>query len=83
MVIQFSFSASVIEEAQLQVVQIYFDTSTYDEIAQDVKITTEAALGLIGGTMGLFTGFSVLSGIEILYHFVKFFLSGYVFRRGK
>ena len=83
MVIQFSFSASVIEEAQLQVVQIYFDTSTYDEIAQDVKITTEAALGLIGGTMGLFTGFSVLSGIEILYHVVKFFLSGYVFRRGK
>ena len=33
-----------------------------------------AQLGLIGGTMGLFTGFSILSGIEILYFVGKFFL---------
>ena len=32
-----------------------------------------AQLGLIGGTMGLFTGFSILSGIEILYFIAKFF----------
>ena len=32
----------------------------------------EAALGLIGGTMGLLTGFSILSGIEILYYIVRF-----------
>ena len=30
-------------------------------------MTLVGALGLIGGTMGLFTGFSILSGIEILY----------------
>ena len=36
------------------------------------KVTMEAALGLIGGTMGLLTGFSILSGIEILYYIVRF-----------
>ena len=38
-------------------------------------MTTEAALGLIGGTMGLFTGFSILSGVEIIYYFAKLFMS--------
>ena len=35
----------------------------------------ESALGLIGGTMGLLTGFSILSGIEIIYYTIKFFFS--------
>ena len=35
-------------------------------------MTLVAQLGLIGGTMGLFTGFSILSGIEILYFAAKF-----------
>ena len=69
------FSAATIEFAPLQLVQIYFDTATYDEIERDVKVTLEAQLGLIGGTMGLLTGFSILSGVEIIYFVVKFFLS--------
>ena len=32
----------------------------------------EAQLGLIGGTMGLLTGFSILSGVEILYYILRF-----------
>ena len=70
-------------------VHIYFDTSTFDRVEKDVKVwlnwkkimlllkqkvTLMAQLGLIGGTMGLFTGFSILSGIEILYFSAKFFL---------
>ena len=35
----------------------------------------EAALGLVGGTMGLLTGFSILSGVEIVYYAAKFILS--------
>ena len=35
----------------------------------------EAALGLVGGTMGLLTGFSILSGVEIIYYVLKFFMS--------
>ena len=68
------FSASTIE-SPLQMVQIYFDTATFDQIDRDVKITTVAALGLIGGTMGLLTGFSILSGVEIVYFVLKFFMS--------
>ena len=55
--------------------RIYFDTETYDEILKDEKVTLEASLGLIGGTMGLFTGFSILSGVEIIYYLAKFFMS--------
>ena len=29
-------------------------------------------IGLVGGTMGLFTGFSILSIVEILYFGAKF-----------
>ena len=68
------------EPPPLQVVEIFFDTATYDEIEQDVKMTTEAQLGLIGGTMGLLTGFSILSAIEILYFLIKFFCSLRVWR---
>ena len=55
-------------------VQIYFNTQTYDKVVKDVKVTMEAQLGLIGGTMGLFTGFSILSGVEIVYYFIMFFM---------
>ena len=51
----------------LELVQIYFDTATFDDIERDKKIKTEAQLSLIGGTMGLLTGFSIISGIEIIF----------------
>ena len=54
-------------ESTLQLVQIYFDTATYDEVERDKKIKTEAQLSLIGGTMGLLTGFSIISGVEIIF----------------
>ena len=54
---------------------MYLGSATYDEIEKDEKVTLEAALGLIGGTMGLFTGFSILSGVEIIYYLAKFFMS--------
>ena len=59
---------------QLQVVQIYFDTATYDEIVKDVSVTLADQLGAIGGTMGLFAGFSFLSAVEVLYFLVKYML---------
>ena len=37
----------------------------------DVKVTIESQLGLIGGTMGLLTGFSILSGVEIVYFILR------------
>ena len=47
---------------------IYFGTSTLDEIAKDTKMKLETMIGVIGGTCGLLTGFSILSGVEILYY---------------
>ena len=63
------------ETMKLQTINILFGTGTYDEIVKDDRVTTEAALGIIGGTMGLFTGFSILSGVEIIYHIALFFFN--------
>ena len=52
-------------------VHIYFDTATFDLIEKDTKNTVETQISVIGGTMGLFTGFSILSAVEILYFTVK------------
>ena len=60
-------------EPNLRLVRIYFDTAAFDDIERDKKIKTEAQLSLIGGTMGLFSGFSIISGIEIIFFLGKFF----------
>ena len=62
-------------DVNLDFILIHFDTTTYDQIERDKKITLEGQLGLIGGTMGLLTGFSILSGVEILYYLAKFFIA--------
>ena len=54
--------------AEFDVFLIYFGTSTFDEIAKDTKMKLETMIGVIGGTCGLLTGFSILSGVEILYY---------------
>ena len=62
-------------ESDFKLVQIFFDTASFDEIERDKKIKFEAQLSLIGGTMGLLTGFSIISGIEIICFVVKLFFS--------
>ena len=58
-----------------QLVNIYFATATFDNIERDKKIKTEAQLSLIGGTMGLLTGFSIISGVEIICFLAKLLIS--------
>ena len=58
-------------QSTLQLVQIYFDTATFDEVERDKKINTEAQLSLIGGTMGLLTGVSIMSGVEIVFFLLR------------
>ena len=57
----------------LRLVRIFFDTATFDDIERDKEIKVEAQLSLIGGTMGLFTGFSIISSVEIIYFLAKAF----------
>ena len=51
--------------------RIYFDTPTFDRIEKDRAAKFVDMLSAIGGTMGLLTGFSIISGVEILYFAVK------------
>ena len=75
---------------ELHVVHIYFNTPTFDHITkvsdiiiiyhkllpdhQDAKTNTMTQISVIGGTLGLFTGFSIMSAVEIIYFIVKSFL---------
>ena len=50
---------------------IFFDTASYDEITRDKRIKFDGQLSLIGGTMGLLTGFSIISGVEIIFFLIR------------
>ena len=52
---------------KLRLVRIYFDTPTFDRIEKDSAVKGVDMLSAIGGTMGLLTGFSIISGVEIIY----------------
>ena len=54
-------------EPTLHLVHIYFDTATFDNVERDQRVKFEAQISLVGGTMGLLTGFSIISGIETIY----------------
>ena len=58
-------------ELKLHIVNIYFNTPTVDEITKDAKTNIMTQISVIGGTLGLFTGFSIMSGFEILYFVVR------------
>ena len=51
--------------------KIYFDTPTFDRITKDRAAKFVDMLSAIGGTMGLLTGFSLISGVEIIYFATK------------
>ena len=55
----------------LRFVRIYFDTPKFDKIEKDRAAKFVDMLSAIGGTMGLLTGFSIISGVEILYFVAK------------
>ena len=54
---------------------IYIDTPAFDEITKDVSSSFTDQLSTIGGTFGLLTGFSLISGVEILFFLAKFLMS--------
>ena len=63
-----------------KVVEVYLDTPTFDKITMDAKTNFVTQISVIGGTLGLFSGFSILSGFEIIYFMMKF-LFGLVMAR--
>ena len=55
--------------------RIYFDTPTFDIVTKDRAAKFVDMLSAIGGTMGLLTGFSIISGVEIFYFAGKIVLN--------
>ena len=62
------------KRTKLRYVKIKFDTSTFDRVTKDQAAKFVDILSAIGGTMGLLTGFSIISGVEILYLTAKIFI---------
>ena len=55
--------------------RLYFYATTFDRITKDRAAKFVDMLSAIGGTMGLLTGFSIISGVEILYFTAKFVIN--------
>ena len=60
---------------KLHRVEILFNTPTFDKIKMDERANFVVKMSSFGGTMGLLTGFSLISGVEIIYFVVKFALN--------
>ena len=57
--------------SNLKYVKISLRTPKFDLITMDRAAKFVDMLSAIGGTMGLLTGFSIISGVEIIYFAVK------------
>ena len=51
--------------------RIYFGAETFNQVTKDRAVKFVDEISAIGGTLGLFTGFSIISAIEIGYLGVK------------
>ena len=60
---------------KLHLVRIFFDSPAFDRITKDRAAKFVDYVSAIGGTMGLLTGFSIISAVEIVYFVVKFIFS--------
>ena len=58
-------------ELNLKYVRIYFGAETFNRVTKDRAVKFVDEISAIGGTMGLFTGFSIMSAVEIVYFGVK------------
>ena len=55
-------------------VRIYFDAATFDIVTKDRAAKFVDMISAIGGTLGLFTGFSIMSAFELVYFGIKIIL---------
>ena len=61
-------------ELNLRFLRINFHATTFDRITKDRAAKFVDMLSAIGGTMGLLTGFSIISGVEMVYFGIKIIL---------
>ena len=58
-------------DLKLRYVRIYFDATTFDIVTKDRAAKFVDIISALGGTLGLFTGFSIISAFEIVYFGIK------------
>ena len=68
------FNAGFNKRIRLHPVRIYYDTSIFEKITYDVKATLSEKISEIGGVLGLYNGFSVITLVEIIYFLFRAFL---------
>ena len=59
---------------KLRFVRIYFYATTFNLVTKDDAAKFVDMLSAVGGTMGLLTGFSIISAMEIIYFAFKIIL---------
>ena len=67
----------------MKLVTIYFKTPTFDKVKKDRAAKFVDMLSAIGGTMGLLTGFSIISGVEVIYFLGKIIFNVLVSKQSK
>ena len=65
----------------MRFVKIKFDAPVFDKVTKDRSAKFVDQLSAIGGTMGLLTGFSIISGVEIGYFAFKIALGYFMSSR--
>ena len=55
----------------LKYVKIFFGTPIFDRIIKDKSSSFVDKLSAVGGTMGLLTGFSIISGVELIFFLIR------------
>ena len=69
---QCNFSFLGYEQRQnLRFIKIKFDTPVFTIVTNERAATFAKIFGEIGGTMGLLTGFSIITAVEIVYFIAK------------
>ena len=59
----------------MKYVKIHFNAPVFDKVTKDRAAKFVDQLSAIGGTMGLLTGFSIISGVEIVYFAAKIIIN--------
>ena len=59
----------------MRFVRVSFDTPTFDRIIKDRAAKFVDMFAAIGGTMGLLTGFSIVSALEVTYFVIRIALN--------
>ena len=79
-----SFLFSVLEKnISLKYLRIFFEAEPFDKITKDSSAKFTDMLAAVGGTMGLLTGFSIISAVEFLFFGLQIILNQIKRKQGK